>query len=618
MPAIIALFLRQVIMSVATGAVVTGAQEYLNGTIKELVFEIKDKQKITEKDAWDVVNNILSDLAVNSAAILLTLKTKVAVGVAEFLGLTSKGLVKKTLSKTAAAAAAKLAADGGKVAATNVFKKIATIAAVPASGIWLASALANIIEPGIYKPEQTNALYKKLGIPFQYPVTGGALKPGSFTTESFRDYAKGLETVGVVGIIDPFKAQTVIYSRENLASLIDYVYGKEVQNGNAPSANKLIPLLAQYIIKTGGTSSSASGTPSTGGTGTTISTPKVFTGIVSQGVVGKGLVFTPRPDDLIESIAELREAASNNLAPFLNTLLGKIVYEVKIVSSVISKDGFRQTGTTQRVKTGTYANGTPKYKTVTNKFATLVVYALTDKGSRAKLTTIVLGPTNSAKLTIIQDDLQELQNELPKLVTTNDINEITGIETVAPVEVTTPGAETGIDTEGEKREYWVKWKAFDGEFKIGPFTNRKAADFAEGQMETEYREIKKRVSSWAIVTEEPNLPEWKGIEKENATISTPVPVTVPVVNQIGSNAAKLGANAKTLYEWYQAQGQTLPSVSARSKIYEGLGLGPASYYTGTAEQNTRLLNALKGAPNATTSSAQNYSGYIDNGALGVR
>ena len=37
----------------------------------------------------------------------------------------------------------------------------------------------------------------------------------------------------------------------------------------------------------------------------------------------------------------------------------------------------------------------------------------------------------------------------------------------------------------------------------------------------------------------------------------------------------------------------LPTVSRRSEIYEGLGLGNRNYYTGTAEQNSKLLMALK-------------------------
>jgi len=49
----------------------------------------------------------------------------------------------------------------------------------------------------------------------------------------------------------------------------------------------------------------------------------------------------------------------------------------------------------------------------------------------------------------------------------------------------------------------------------------------------------------------------------------------------------------TLYEYYTGQGQALPSVQERSKIYEQYGLGSASLYAGTAEQNTALLGKLQ-------------------------
>jgi hypothetical protein len=49
--------------------------------------------------------------------------------------------------------------------------------------------------------------------------------------------------------------------------------------------------------------------------------------------------------------------------------------------------------------------------------------------------------------------------------------------------------------------------------------------------------------------------------------------------------------ANTLYEFYTGQGQKLPSISERSKIYETAGLGTG--YQGTAQQNTALLGYLK-------------------------
>jgi hypothetical protein len=69
--------------------------------------------------------------------------------------------------------------------------------------------------------------------------------------------------------------------------------------------------------------------------------------------------------------------------------------------------------------------------------------------------------------------------------------------------------------------------------------------------------------------------------------------TINSVTSASNNGNKSGLNALTLSEWYQSQGQALPSVSERSVIYERLGLGPSSFYTGTSEQNTKLLNALK-------------------------
>jgi hypothetical protein len=52
------------------------------------------------------------------------------------------------------------------------------------------------------------------------------------------------------------------------------------------------------------------------------------------------------------------------------------------------------------------------------------------------------------------------------------------------------------------------------------------------------------------------------------------------------------ANPSTLYEYFSAKGQPLPSISERAKLYESLGLGSASNYVGTGDQNTALLGKL--------------------------
>lgn len=48
----------------------------------------------------------------------------------------------------------------------------------------------------------------------------------------------------------------------------------------------------------------------------------------------------------------------------------------------------------------------------------------------------------------------------------------------------------------------------------------------------------------------------------------------------------------TLYEYYTSKGNTLPTISTRGQIFEKIGLGSASEYTGTATQNNLLLATL--------------------------
>ena len=52
--------------------------------------------------------------------------------------------------------------------------------------------------------------------------------------------------------------------------------------------------------------------------------------------------------------------------------------------------------------------------------------------------------------------------------------------------------------------------------------------------------------------------------------------------------------ASNLFGYYSGQGQAMPSLSARGQLYQQYGLGQSTGYSGTASQNTALLNALQG------------------------
>lgn len=615
MPAVIIAILRQIVMAIVTGAIVTGVQEALDGTLKELVFEVKDKKGVTEQDAKDIVHNILVDMALNSAAILTALKLKLPTKTAQYLGLTTSSPKKKVLSAAATTAAASLIKDGGKSVAIGMLPKLLKIFKNPMTYFWAYLGWTQAIEPGIYQPKQANDVYQKFTGLRPFPEKDIALQPGPFDAMKFNEYAKALEVAGIKGIQNPIALQSQYYSREGLADIINYVYGQEVTKGNAPSATKLIPLLAKYLIGVGTVKTTSTTTSAPTSQATSTPTVKVFTGVVSQGVVGEGLTFQPRVDDLIEDVNELRSAAANNLAPFLAALPAKVTYEIKVVSSITTTNGFKQTGTTQKVQTGTNRDGSPKYKMVTNKFATLILYVLTDRGTRTKLSTIVLGPVDSARFTVTSNDLITLAQELPKVVTTSNTDDITKITSNTPTETAMP-AQGSLGAQMKALGIlFVKYtKADNRVFLYLPAHETPTAKYPKFVHEIKNPE---NLSLYGItpdmLTPMENLPRItdgttdqdffyganfaKNITAEEVLSVLPgagfMLGTVPVVASEENPKSKLGADAKTLSEWYQAQGKSLPSVQERSVTYQQLGLGQSNYYSGTAEQNTKLLSALK-------------------------
>ena len=76
--------------------------------------------------------------------------------------------------------------------------------------------------------------------------------------------------------------------------------------------------------------------------------------------------------------------------------------------------------------------------------------------------------------------------------------------------------------------------------------------------------------------------------------ATAAPITTaPTPPTTGIASSLPGGTATTLYDYYSAQGKALPTVSARSTLFEQLGLGTAGAYKGTAAQNEELLSALQ-------------------------
>jgi hypothetical protein len=623
MPAALALLARQIIIVVVQMAAYAIVEKAVMAVIDKIRAHHIEVNGLDPDDADTETANNFIDLAIMAGVTLVMLRTKLPVKAAQKLGFTSKGWVKRPLSAKGQATLKTKGVKPLSTTATTTEKVTAiteTVVKSKGSAFSSVSKIANVVVAVIGVPVGVGLLVvntidfaawpsSSYQNAFQKFFSFFGLNPDTeaksskvLSEDMWNKVYNTYVQLGATGINNPFTNQSQTFSRDTLIALVDKIAAGIIAEKGKVTLKEIIgatqgflvmgaPVTDNKINTVFGTATSAITATSTSVTVSPIT--KVFTGIVSQGVVGQGLVFEARPDDMIESAEELRQAAANNLAPYLNTLLGKIVYEVKVVSNIITKEGFKQSGTTQKIISGYDSKGNAKYKTVTNKFATLVVYALTDKGSRAKLTTIVLGPTDSAKLTIGTEDLRTLETELPNLVTTTDINDIKEINTNTTQDSTATSAITATSTTTATNDWWIQFEAQGKMYKVGPFTNPGAANIAAIDIDKQYNKAKISHGPFNIKKENPNFEIWNGITASGQVSSVPVSGTTAEVSGGSSNTPKVGQNATTLSEWYQAQGQSLPSIAARSLIYAGFDLGQSSYYTGTAEQNTKLLSALK-------------------------
>jgi hypothetical protein len=635
MPVIVAAIARQVIMAIATGAVITIAQNLLDGTFRELVNQIRSDNGLSEEEARDVFFNLLVDLTVNSAAIGAVLKTKMAVKTAEFLGLTSKGFVKRKLTPKAAAVVASGGSVVDKKKAAGLILKIFRKVGNPTSLIWLFLGFTQFIEQGVYQPKQANDQYERYTGVRPFAEKGISLSPGNMDAEKFSDLARSLEAGGIRGFNDPVNRQSRVYSREDLAAIIDYAYGKAVLNGQKINDYRgILPLIRPYLIGGTNTPSPSSSQQNTSPAPLVATQTKVFTGVVSQGTVGAGLKFTPRPDDLIEDAQELQAAINNNVAPYLASLLSKVTYEIKVVPSVIV-NGVSLRGQVQQIQSGSLADGTPKYKTVVNKFAVANLYLITDRGTRSKLTSIVLGPVNAIKFNPTPNDLVTVSAAVSKSIIAQGTDEISTVVSNTPTRgvkandfVDGTGVRVVTD-KGTKQEdvYVVRLprKEVEPEFYDAPQPENRPSVRVQKQtiwnilsehsdLLDAYGGIGNAIGRGRANTLHSETVSWyknlseKDIEVilnsrkkgavESPPIGQPTPAELSATAQMSptQNMSSAALTASTLSEYYAAKGEKLPSTSERAALYQQLGLGQAAFYTGTAEQNTKLLMQLLGSP----------------------
>jgi len=544
MPALVALAIRSIIQFTITLGISELAVKYILPPLNSAIASIMEFFGVPEETANDIMANeflvFIEQVGIGSALI----RAKLPIAVADRLGFTSKGWSIRKIPFIGPVAGKPAIQAAGSIAPA------ATAAIITEKATLTESIIATIRKdqisgkPPISTAAQRTTLYKqdaeKLLKQLTVDEAAAGAKIATTTMKKISDFLwmegsfASLAAVGV-GIWALSEVNKLINTK---GKIIYHTEGENPVVMVAEEGKKAVPI-EQYVAQNGSTSSSTVPAATTGTTQV-----KVFTGVISSGVLGGKVEFVNRQDDLINSIDELVDAARNNLSSWLSGLLGRVIYEIKIVSSITTKDGIILRGTAQKIVSSYTTKGTPRHKTMINKFAVLGMYILNDKGSRVKLAQITLGPTDATSFNPGAGEIASATATIAGVVTTTNIEDIHTIASSVPI-------------------------------YVAPTTTPAAAA---------------RVVSTPLAT----------TTTTPTTTPAPVQVSTPAPVQVSTPApANLtGANrpictASNLSEFYTAQIGSMLSLSARGQQYESFGLGKTSLYTGTAEQNIKLLGKLQ-------------------------
>lgn len=645
MPALAVTLIRFLVVAIIqTGAyvVASNALERLADYLRDVLTKNSD---LSKEDIDTTLRDEIIDAVTLIGVTVFSLKTKIPLRLAEKLGLTSNITKKLATSQTKAKVTNALTKAGLLGGSTTQLALKALLLSFAGSLPWLPSLVQQFGDQATFNPKNANNYYETFfGVrPFKEPGTLDS--PGPFGATAFNDYAYALETQGITGINDPYKYQTVQYSRAALADLIFAVYGDYLAQGQRLTESKIVPLLPQYYIirnqptprlqnKTGVTSTPQVAPPKT-----------VFVGTVSQGRLAAATDFEPRQDDLITDINELDEVLRDNLSLFLQSALGRFVYETKVVSSVTTRDGFTQRGQTQQVVSGYNKDGTPKYKTVTNRFAVADVYFITDRGTRTKAGRITLGPTDAVRFHPSSSELNDLDLSIRDSGYTKTLSDVTTVqESKATTILSKPEPQPLAVQTFDKISSDALARLFrEGALNANPPPDQLYADTGKriyvvpnlasvdaGIFESveEYLKAHEAGKHYNVIRE--RLKERYGIDfdklptrniadlqqtailagYDTQEVYNPGTgnVKLPIFNatSIPELIALLGGSdpsqaigigpacqAANLSAFFAARGEKLPSVEVRSILYEQFDLGARSYYVGSGTQNVKLLAKLK-------------------------
>ena len=667
MPVIVAFFARQLVIIGVQLGIFSLIDRFVTPLLNNAISGIVSALGVNRSTAQDILANEVITTAESLGLTVALSKARLPLALADTLGFTTKGFTKRKLTSGTEAALNRAKASGVRGTVPVVVPSAAEAASIVNNarsvlpGFAKAYALTigtlstvflgfMVVGNWIDFGNWNSGAYQKTFQRILAAVTGGLLVPDAdyrktktVSPEVFDKVYNTYKNNGAVAINDPFKNATVIFSRDALIDLLDQV-GAKLLLATGSASTKDVITASQLMISFPVDAPLGASPPVSGPSApapAAVPQVKVFTGLVSQGKLGNSVSFTPRPDDLIVSVDDLKIAATNNLAAALAALPSRLVYEIKVVPSVVTRDGFTQRGQSQQVVSGSYADGRPRYRTVVNKFAVLTVYLLTERGTRTKVQQIVLGPTDVVRFNPTATELSLAEGSIKSSLTTSDVSEIKQVAGSAPLvsaevvpdvnqpaptpeepfpQIERPSGDRIPDASSRNRyfdvthtrdiqrdtpgHYVLTWFAYynitssrdqwDYLRRLGVvsgiYDDKAPGDPVHTALQALNRD--RALAQRVLVTLNLGTEDNKAALRAIFTVPGSKRGRMPTPKLISTASAGVCA-ATTLYELAVAQGVSLPTVAERAPEYEALGLGPASFYTGTAEQNTKLLAALK-------------------------
>lgn len=393
MPVILAKVIRSAIGFAITLAIYTTAESFLKATLDRLPKAVSDWFGITEEEAQDFLHDFMIAQALAFGITVLAMRKRMPQVAADKLGFTSKGFssaVMKTATK------AKIEATTGVKVGTDLMKGWGSWSFVvkimgSITAVWM---LTQSIEVFAYRPRFFTNILSFVGL--EKVAERLLISPPKplFSDTEIRAHAQAF-----------FKAGSGPLSFDYIKQLFEAAEDTVRGNLENPTQARVLAVIKQDLLNLEGGPglNIATGTKEAG---------RALRGTVAQDTIGTRVPFDTPDEDFIDTDAELRAKARETLMSFLRAIPGRIIYEVKLVTSYIDKNGLRRRAEWQEQVIGTNENGTPKTKRLLNRIAIIDIYAVKGPGSRTRIDRLVLGPTDAFGLTSGTTELAALSSSI--------------------------------------------------------------------------------------------------------------------------------------------------------------------------------------------------------------